>query len=95
MSEAINILMSAEDYFKESLVNACKKRNLTPNQITLKYIAQLLESFLSSDQFFNIKNKEGKNTQKTLAELYLESQNANKRHEKQRLLKRLGDIAYM
>ncbi len=59
----------------------------------MSYLVNLLGSFLKAKDLFSIESDNGKRSRKTLAELYLESQNTEIKKEKQRLLKRLGDVS--
>lgn len=93
MSDSLTLLITPQSYFKEVLVDACDKRKINPAPFTMSYLVDLLGSFLKSKSLFSVEADNGVRRRETLAELYLESQNVEAKKEKQRLLKRLGDVS--
>lgn len=86
------ILVSAEGYFADLVKKGMEFRKLNPDPEVEFYLVNLLNHYLDARNLFNDgKKEEGqKKNQKTLAELYLEAQNAETSIRIE-LLKRLGD----
>lgn len=79
------LIISSEEFFRPIVKEAIQNRKLKTNQYVEEYIVNLLQFFIDSRNFTEISNK-------TLAEIYLESTNAEY-SKKLEMLKKLGDIS--
>lgn len=79
------LLISSEDFFRPIVKEAVQNRKLKANHFVEEYLINLLQFFIDSRNFAEIGNK-------TLAEMYLESNHLDfpKRLE---MLRKLGDIS--
>ncbi len=87
-SKSPDILVSAADFFTEMVELACEERNMESKPLTRKYLSDLLQFYLVSDNLFDEPNETGRS--ETMAEKLLKAINSGQ-SEKQELLKKLGD----
>jgi hypothetical protein len=79
------VIISSEEFFRPIVKEAIQKRKLEENYFVEEYLVNLLNFFIDSKNYIELSNK-------TLAELYLES-NAVEYSKKIELLRKLGDIS--
>lgn len=86
-----SLLVSSKDFFIENLHRGMQKRKLSLFPEVIKYLADLLEFYIHTDNFVNSEQTEDRpRRSKTFAELLLEAQLAEN-PVKFTLLKRIGD----
>ena len=83
-----DILVSASDFFSEMVELAFEERKMESKPLTRKYLTDLLQFYLVSDNLFEEPNEDGRS--ETMAEKLLKAINSGQ-SEKQELLKKLGD----
>lgn len=83
-----DILVSASEFFTEMVELAFEERNMESKPLTRKYLSDLLQFYLVSDNLFEEPNDSGRS--ETMAEKLLKAISSGQAR-KQELLKRLGD----
>lgn len=86
------IYVSAKEFFREVVVDACAQRKLKTFPLVQGYLTSLLEYYISTDRLFDEEKQDGKKDRKTLAELYLTATNCES-GVRLDLLKKLGDTS--
>lgn len=82
---------SLHDYFHNSLRSALKNQRVDADHHTIQYVVNLLANFAHADEFFDV--SEGVRTARPLALIYADALQALDRHERNKYLRRLGDLA--
>lgn len=93
-NEVFNLLLDSGDFFNEIVEDALSSRKLKTDTQVKKYLVNLLEFYLSTENLFEreIVDEHGRRKPQTLAELYLTAVNSEW-SQKVDLLKKLGDRA--
>lgn len=85
------LLISAEEYFRQSVRKAARERRLAMNESVESYLVQLLSHYLEVRNLFEDRyNEDGTENPQTLAELYLYACQSEQ-SRRVTLLKKLGD----
>lgn len=82
---------SLQNYFHDCLYSALHKHQVQADDHTIIYLANLLTSFTRSENFIDC--GEGKSPHKPLALYYSDAVNSDTSHERDMVLRRLGDVA--
>lgn len=82
---------SLANYFYRSLAEAARERRLTPQPVTVRYVAELLTSYGDARRLFDF---DGERTHlPALADLYRQALETDSVRERKAFLQRLGDVA--
>ncbi|MDZ7751822.1 MAG: hypothetical protein U5S82_09190 [Gammaproteobacteria bacterium] len=82
---------SLTNYFYRSLAVAARDRRLTPQPVTVRYVAELLTSYGDARRLFDF---DGERTHlPALADLYRQALETDSIRERKAFLQRLGDVA--
>lgn len=82
---------SLANYFYRSLAAAARHRQLTPQPVTVRYVAELLTSYGDARRLFDF---DGERTHlPALADLYRQALETDSVRERKAFLQRLGDVA--
>lgn len=84
------LIASARDYFKNIVSHAFEQRKIKTFPMAKDYVVDLLEHYVSSQNFFDDYDASGKRVRETLAIMFLKAENSEPRARTE-LLKKLGD----
>jgi hypothetical protein len=84
------IVLSARDFFQETVGEAFRQRNVKTLPLVKSYLVELLEFYVPTSNLFDDFDSSGKRTRATLAETFLIAQNSEQ-NVRIELLKKLGD----
>jgi len=84
-----DFLTSPEEYFSELVESACGERRLEAKPLTRKYLTELLQFYLFSDNLFD--SEQGRT--QTMAERLLKAVNLSEPKARAERLRRVGDTA--
>jgi hypothetical protein len=85
-----SLVLSSRDYFDQIVSDAFERRKLKTLHFTKTYLVDLLESYISTENFFDDRDTSGRRVRETLAETFLKAQSSDTL-VKIELLKKLGD----
>jgi len=85
-----SLVLSSRDYFDQIVSDAFERRKLKTLPFTKTYLVELLESYISTANFFDDTDTSGRRVRETLAETFLKAQSSDTL-VKIELLKKLGD----
>lgn len=85
-------IVSAAEYFKETVAEAINKRKVQTFPQAQEYLINILKNYIQTGNLFDSKTEDGRNTRKTLAEMFLEAQGLDKNSKKE-VLKKLGEVS--
>jgi len=89
---APNFALSPRDFFQEAVSEALSHRKVRTLPQAQKYLVDLLEFHLITENLFDVVDESGRRTRETLAEMYLRAGQADARTRIE-LLKKVGDKA--
>lgn len=89
----LSIVSEPTDFFKHQVTKALEHQKVAIDPSTEFYLVDLLSRFMISDNLFVVDENGGKRRQEVLALLMGEALSSNDPGQKQRGLKRLGDVS--
>ena len=89
-NESKQILASSGEFFSEVVDEALESRKIKTYPMVSKYIVDLLENYLFTDNLYDTHDESGRKQRSTLAEMLLTASSSTQ-NEKIKLLKKLGD----